>query len=143
MTSTNTSTADTSTTDRADGWRERAACNDKPTDLFFPTPDRYGYERHDPAALAQAKRICDTCLVREECLEFALDGGDVYGVWGGTTKAERERLKRFIPRRKCPVCLGEDLRTDMARQVCCDCGHSWSIRRPSAQARANAAGEAA
>jgi WhiB family transcriptional regulator, redox-sensing transcriptional regulator len=140
MTSTDTPT----TTDTGAGWRDLAACDGKPTDLFFGTPDRYGYDRHDPAALATAKRICDLCPVREECLDTALDlGPDVYGVWGGTTRAERERLKRYIPRRKCPVCAGEDLRISGGQQCCLDCGQSWSIRRPSAQARARAAGEAA
>jgi WhiB family redox-sensing transcriptional regulator len=121
-----------------DEWRDRAACQGQPAEFFFARSDRYGVDRHDPAALAEGKRICNGCPVREECLDAALDGGDdVYGLWGGTTKREREALRRRIRRVKCPVCLGTDLHADGLMQVCGDCGQSWTITRPS-QARLKA-----
>ena len=44
---------------------------------------------------AQARRICRTCPVRDLCLEQAVElarDTDVYGMWGGLTRAERAAL---------------------------------------------------
>jgi len=37
----------------------------------------------DPAELAEAQAICDRCVVRVKCLEYALDEHLDWGVWGG------------------------------------------------------------
>ena len=42
----------------------------------------------------EAKRICSTCEVRRECLEFALENDERFGIWGGLSEPERRRLKR-------------------------------------------------
>jgi hypothetical protein len=50
----------------------------------------------------EAKRICSACLVRAECLRYALELGIRDGVWGGLSPQERagqqetplERLRR-------------------------------------------------
>lgn len=122
-----------------DRWEDRAACKGEPLKYFFGTPDRYGVDRHDPGLLAKGRRICDRCPVREECLDAALGKGiDEFGVRGGTTKAEREKLLRSIRRVKCPVCASGNLRNvGGVSQVCLDCGQSWTTMRPSAQARLN------
>jgi len=39
-----------------------------------------------------AKKICGDCPVRLLCLEYALEQKEVYGIWGGLTRAERQRL---------------------------------------------------
>jgi WhiB family transcriptional regulator, redox-sensing transcriptional regulator len=126
-------------TNTADDWSARAACAGKPTEFFFGHTGPDGRdERHNPVALAEGRRTCNACPVREECLNEALDGGgDVYGMWGGTTKTEREKLKRHIRRAKCPVCEGPHLHVARALQVCGHCGHSWTTMRPS-QIRLNA-----
>jgi WhiB family transcriptional regulator, redox-sensing transcriptional regulator len=41
-----------------------------------------------------AKRVCALCPVRDDCLGYALELEIDYGVWGGTTPAERKRLLR-------------------------------------------------
>lgn len=45
-----------------------------------------------------AKQVCNRCPVIGECLQFALvfDEHEVIGVWGGTTGAERRRIRRHI-----------------------------------------------
>lgn len=121
------------------GWQDRAACRGKPIEFFFG--DAADADRN--AALeVEGRRVCNGCPVREECFAWALSGGrDVYGMWGGTTKTEREKLLRHIRRSKCPVCVGENLvcgDPGDAVQVCCDCGHSWTTMRPSTHARLNA-----
>ncbi|MFE5601836.1 WhiB family transcriptional regulator [Streptomyces coelicoflavus] len=73
-----------------DNWREHAACRTEDPDLFFPIGTT------GPAALQteQAKAVCRTCPVREQCLRWALDTGQTLGVWGGTGELERRALKR-------------------------------------------------
>lgn len=43
-----------------------------------------------------AKRICEDCPVRAECLNYALAHDERFGIWGG--KSERERRKLKAPR---------------------------------------------
>ena len=38
------------------------------------------------------ERFCDTCPVRELCLQMALENNDGYGVFGGLTPKQRRRL---------------------------------------------------
>ena len=122
--------------DHADDWKDRAACRDLDTDLWFGTPDRYGVDRHDPARLALAKSVCHGCPVREECLAA---GSGEQGVWGETTSEERECLVRRIPRKKCPVCAATELVAAAGMQVCVGCGHSWLTARPQGRAKTDAA----
>jgi WhiB family redox-sensing transcriptional regulator len=41
-----------------------------------------------------AKRICQNCDVRSQCLEYALAHDERFGVWGGLSARERGRLHR-------------------------------------------------
>lgn len=70
-------------------WRERAACLDYPAILFFGLDDS-----ETPAERRiredEAKRICSTCQVRSECLDYALATKEPYGIWGGLTELERK-----------------------------------------------------
>ena len=73
-----------------EGWRARAACRAIDTDIFFPAGDT------GPAArkIQQAKAVCRTCPVQEECLAFAMAFYQEYGIWGGLTEDERRALRR-------------------------------------------------
>ncbi|MCH5672161.1 WhiB family transcriptional regulator [Streptomyces gilvus] len=73
-----------------DYWRDQAACRNEDPDLFFPIGTS------GPALLQteQAKAVCARCPVRDECLEWALDHGEILGVWGGTGEMERRALQR-------------------------------------------------
>lgn len=69
-------------------WRENAACLAFPSVLFFGLDDtETPAERR--AREDEAKRVCATCDVRRECLEFALATKEPYGIWGGLTEIER------------------------------------------------------
>lgn len=66
-------------------WQKMANCLGVDPDMFFP----------ERGANAQAaKEICRACVVRVECLEFALENGEQGGIWGGYTDRERRRIKR-------------------------------------------------
>jgi WhiB family redox-sensing transcriptional regulator len=42
----------------------------------------------------EAKKVCTTCDVRSECLEYALSNDERFGIWGGLSERERRRLKK-------------------------------------------------
>jgi WhiB family transcriptional regulator, redox-sensing transcriptional regulator len=71
-------------------WRHRAACVDLDPELFFPVGEGAGAA----VQLAEAKAVCAGCRVRSECLEWALSTRQTFGVWGGTSEAERRALRR-------------------------------------------------
>ncbi len=66
-------------------WQERANCLGVDPDLFFP-------ERG--ASTREAKAVCGSCEVKPECLEYALDHAEKFGIWGGLSERERRRLRR-------------------------------------------------
>lgn len=66
------------------------ACVDADPDIFFP---EHGT---GPNANKLAKAICRGCVVREECLQDALNHGEQYGVWGGLSTPERSRLSKTV-----------------------------------------------
>lgn len=68
-------------------WQERALCAQTDPEAFFP--EKGGSTR-------EAKRICQGCEVKPECLEFALHNDERFGIWGGLSERERRRLKRGI-----------------------------------------------
>lgn len=67
-----------------DAWQHLAACRGHDPELWFPFT---GEE-------TQPKRVCAACPVRAACLQYALDTGQRYGVWGGLTEDERRELPR-------------------------------------------------
>jgi len=72
-----------------EGWREQAACGGADTDLFFPAGE-------EDALVAEAREICESCPVKDECLRYALATNQTEGVWGGMTGSERRSLWRRI-----------------------------------------------
>lgn len=65
------------------------ACQDVDPELFFPVGNS------GPALLQidEARKVCSRCPARELCLDYAVRSG-VDGIWGGTTREERTRLRR-------------------------------------------------
>jgi hypothetical protein len=68
------------------GWQGRAKCRDVDTTMFYPEKENGGYTD-------SAKRVCEPCPVRDECLEYALDNREPFGVWGGLSTRERDTLE--------------------------------------------------
>ena len=46
------------------------------------------------ASTREAKEVCRGCVVREDCLEYALQNGEKFGIWGGMSERERRRIRR-------------------------------------------------
>jgi WhiB family redox-sensing transcriptional regulator len=73
----------------ATGWRTHARCRDVDVDVMVPGgPGEVG----TAGQIRRAKRVCQGCRVRGECLQAALGSGDE-GVWGGLDQAERMLLE--------------------------------------------------
>jgi WhiB family transcriptional regulator, redox-sensing transcriptional regulator len=66
-------------------WQERALCAQTDPEAFFP--EKGGSTR-------EAKRICAGCEVRAECLEYALENDERFGIWGGMSERERRKQRR-------------------------------------------------
>lgn len=66
-------------------WQIDALCAQTDPEAFFP--EKGGSTR-------EAKRICDGCEVRSECLEYALANDERFGIWGGLSERERRKLRR-------------------------------------------------
>lgn len=68
-------------------WQLDARCRDVKTSTFYPAADSRGRTRH--RLEESAKAVCAGCTVREQCLAYALDSAEPYGIWGGLTARER------------------------------------------------------
>jgi WhiB family redox-sensing transcriptional regulator len=66
-------------------WQARANCMGVDPELFFP-------ERG--SSTREAKEVCRGCVVRIECLEFAIANSEKFGIWGGMSERERRRVRR-------------------------------------------------
>lgn len=68
-------------------WQDQALCAQTDPEAFFP--EKGGSTR-------EAKRVCESCEVRSECLEYALANDERFGIWGGMSERERRRLKKRV-----------------------------------------------
>jgi len=66
-------------------WQEQALCAQTDPEAFFP--EKGGSTR-------EAKRVCASCEVRAECLEYALAKDERFGIWGGLSERERRKIRR-------------------------------------------------
>ncbi|MFJ3310654.1 WhiB family transcriptional regulator [Streptomyces sp. NPDC086549] len=88
-------------------WSEHAACRAADPDELFV----------EGAAQGRAKAVCTGCVVRTECLAYALDNRIEHGVWGGMTERERRALLRRRPTVVSWRTLLEAARTEHVRQA--------------------------
>ncbi len=127
-------------------WQKNALCarllKSKNINLFFET---------DKTQKNEAKNMCFRCPVRQNCLQWALEHRQIYGVWGGKDEIELRRtlsvsyLGEEVRRRRypnCPYCSARPEKLDTkiveldssgrwttAKVVfCLECNFSWKSR---------------
>jgi WhiB family redox-sensing transcriptional regulator len=66
-------------------WYADALCREYPHLHFVP-------RRGEPTELLEA--VCRHCLVRQQCLTYALRDDSLVGIWGATSAPERAELRR-------------------------------------------------
>ena len=113
-------------------WHEDAECakpehNDKINNFFA----------NKPAQQWEAKKLCESCPVRKQCLQWALNNKQIWGIWGGLTPEQMRRTlsvnwegqemrhKRFP---LCPSCKSKTLHLKTATIDRPD-GGRWSTMR--------------
>jgi len=62
-------------------------CTQTDPELFFP--EKGGSTR-------EAKKVCANCTVRAECLSYALENDERFGIWGGLSERERRKLREHL-----------------------------------------------
>lgn len=65
-------------------WMKDALCAQVDPDLWFP--EKGGNTR-------DAQKICSQCDVQQQCLDYALQHDEQYGIWGGTPPKKRSKIK--------------------------------------------------
>ncbi len=71
--------------DTALAWQADSLCAQTDPEAFFP--EKGGSTR-------DAKKICGSCEVRAQCLEYALANDERFGIWGGLSERERRKLRK-------------------------------------------------
>ena len=66
-------------------WQAEALCAQTDPEAFFP--EKGGSTR-------DAKKICGGCEVKAQCLDYALENDERFGIWGGLSERERRKLKK-------------------------------------------------
>ena len=64
-------------------WFERAICAQTDPEAFYPEKG---------GSTKEAKSVCARCTVSAECLDYALDNHERFGIWGGLSERERRKL---------------------------------------------------
>jgi WhiB family redox-sensing transcriptional regulator len=66
-------------------WQSDSLCAQTDPEAFFP--EKGGSTR-------DAKKICSSCEVRSQCLNYALENDERFGIWGGLSERERRKLRK-------------------------------------------------
>lgn len=66
-------------------WMDDGLCAQTDPEAFFP-------ERG--ASTRAAKKVCLACTVHAECLTYALDHKERFGIWGSLSERERRAMDR-------------------------------------------------
>lgn len=72
-------------------WRHNALCKDEDPELFFPIGNTGPAERQ----IKEARSVCNQCVVKCDCRDWALDTGQQSGIWGGLSEDERRGMTRI------------------------------------------------
>lgn len=72
-------------------WQVKGLCRGNHSYLFFP-PSNVERKEERERREHKAKAICGVCPVQDDCLEFAIEIREPYGIWGGLTETERRQV---------------------------------------------------
>lgn len=65
-------------------WKAQAECLNVGPEIFFPTSSNS----------EEALKYCNRCVVKAECLDYALENNDFFGIWGGMDIDQRRAEER-------------------------------------------------
>jgi WhiB family redox-sensing transcriptional regulator len=87
-----------------DQWQGRGACRAVNPALFYAPDNETSHQRRFRESAA--KTVCSHCPVRAICRAYALQAGELYGIWGGTTERERQQSAERRQSRKAARAVG-------------------------------------
>jgi WhiB family redox-sensing transcriptional regulator len=64
-------------------WQTQALCTQTDPEIFSPEKGKTS---------KSAKKVCAKCEVQEQCLAYALEHNERFGIWGGLDVKERDKL---------------------------------------------------
>lgn len=73
-------------------WQYQGACREVDPETFFLPYNCRSEEKR--AYILEAKKVCATCPVIKECLEYAVTSNQEFGVWGGLSEEELRTVRR-------------------------------------------------
>ena len=68
-------------------WQDDGLCAQADPEAFFPEKG---------GSTKRAKAICKRCPVTDQCLKYALDNDERFGIWGGKSERERRDLQNDV-----------------------------------------------
>lgn len=76
-------------------WKARGLClNVEDPDLFFGGDNKLPMAKDD---VDEARSWCVRCPVARDCLIYAFQNAERYGIWAGLTVEERKRTREIAP----------------------------------------------
>ena len=77
-------------------WHVQAVCRglESADSIFFGGEEDSDGPPLRPSFVAAAKALCAVCPVSRECLTWALEKRELFGIWGGQSGRQREKLRR-------------------------------------------------
>jgi WhiB family transcriptional regulator, redox-sensing transcriptional regulator len=115
-------------------WMTQALCKGSGTS-FFPNETRPA--RVNPKEYAAAVEVCQTCPVINECREYGKD--EKFGVWGGTTPADRSPRAQRPMSWGCGTWQGYSKHRRAGTEACGPCLQAYSVYRFELEAQKRSA----
>jgi len=77
-------------------WQQQAKCLGVGNDYFFGKDD--AQMTMNISQVRRAAKLCETCPVFRECITWALENREEYGIWAGSTGKVRKNIRGMITR---------------------------------------------
>lgn len=141
----------------AENWIEEAPCARPVETDESAEPRLIDFHSNDQAEQARAKALCAECPFRKQCLQFAYDGKERFGIWGGVTDRELRRNQAINAKGepepskdgkiRCAFCgpysgtenldLVSPAKRTRSHIICTECGLNWTARKSINKKRTN------
>lgn len=86
-------------------WMDEAACKGNSEFFYSDSTDKKENTRKE----SQAKLLCKKCPVSAECLLFAIENDESFGIWGSFAPKERTTLTSLFSKEKIDIDLCKNI----------------------------------
>ncbi len=78
-------------------WLDQAACFGQDTEIFYADTV---FTSETKKIIAKAKVFCKSCPVVADCLQYAINNEEKFGVWGSFSAKERSTILSHLENKK-------------------------------------------